>query len=43
MDQLKHLGVLGRKQPKVDITASLLRLRGANEKLEGLRMDQLMH
>lgn len=43
MDQLKHLGVLGRKQPKVDISASLLRFRGANKKLEGLRRDQLMN
>lgn len=43
MDQLKHLGVLGRKQPKVDISASLLRFRDANEKLLDLKMDQLIH
>lgn len=38
-----HLGLLGKKQPKVDITVSLLRLRGANENLLDLRMGQLMH
>lgn len=38
-----HLGLLGKEQPKVDITASLLRFRGANEKLEGLRLHQLMN